>query len=107
MKPGDLIYRVMRTLDDKWYYCIYELVKCTCNTEKRVAKLLVTPIVTYYDARPGSCSMIIVNYNSLDIIDYWAHDWDYVTTDQYLARYVFLEMTRDENQSNNEDASNT
>lgn len=106
MNQGELIYRVIKNKHDgKWYYCIYEIIKFICDEKSHILRLTIAPIITYYDAHHCAHSTIIVQYNSLDIIDFWAHDWDYVTTSEHLARHIYLQKTKDENQGDNENAS--
>ena len=105
MKPGDLIYRVIKSKhDDKWYYCIYEVIKYNYyNSTKRVY-IEIAPIITYYEAKHSSHTTIIFPCFE-PWTSTWRTPWDFISKDEFVAKEMYKSKIEDENQSDNEDAS--
>ena len=105
MHSGDLIYRVIRNkYDNKWYYCIYEVIAYRYFHHTSNVFIEVAPIITYYDSKHSSHSTIIFhsseNWNSI-----WRNSWDFISKDELSAKEAYKQKIENENQSNNEDAS--
>ena len=119
MKPGDLIYRVIKSkYDNKWYYCIYEVIKYDYYNCTKRAYIEIAPIITYYEAKHSSHTTIVfpcfAKYSSHTTIIFpcfeewkstWRTPWDYISKDEFSAKAVYKQKIENENQSNNEDAS--
>lgn len=105
MKPGDLIYRVIKSkYDGKWYYCIYEVVRYYYYKGIRKAFIEIAPIITYYEAKHSSHTTI--NFPCFEEWDFaWRTPWDFISKDEFVAKKMYKSKTEDENQSDNEDAS--
>lgn len=108
MKSGDLIYRVIKSkYDNKWYYCIYEIIKYNYYFALKKAYIEMAPIITYYEAKHSSHTTINL-YCFADWVSDWRTPWDFISKDQFAAKKVFKQkVIENENQGNNEDASNT
>lgn len=91
LKKGDIIYRIYKHADGTWYYCIYELDKI--QHYKNVDMLFIAPIITYYEADHSSITSLFVQKISDNWIEAWPHKWDYITTDEYMAKCVYYEKT--------------
>ena len=91
LKKGDIIYRIYKSSDGKWYYCIYELEKI--HHYQKSDMLFITPIITYYEAKHSSVTTLIINKISDNWIDAWPHPWDYITTDENMAKCMYYEQT--------------
>ncbi len=106
MKPGDLIYRVIKNkYDNKWYYCIYEVIRYNYYNNIRRAYIEIAPIITYYVAKHSSHTTINI-LCSERWTSAWRTPWDFVSMDEFVAKEIFKEkVIENENQSNNEDAS--
>ena len=92
LKKGDIIYRVIK-VEDLWYYCIYEVVKYQYLYFCSVAKLQIAPILTYYEAKYSSVSTLLLNNISENWIEFWPHSWDYITTNEDMAKCIYYEKT--------------
>lgn len=106
MKPGDLIYRVIKSkYDNKWYYCIYEVIEYSYYNDTRRAYIEIAPIITYYEAKHSSHTTIV--FPCFEEWKFtWRTPWDYISQDEFSAKDVFKQkIIENENQSNNEDAS--
>ena len=103
MKPGDLIYRVIKNIyDRKWYYCIYEVIEYNYYNDTRRAYMEIAPIITYYETKHSSHTTI--NFPCFEGWEsIWRTPWDYISKDEFSAKDVFKQkVIENENQSNNE-----
>lgn len=105
MKPGDLIYRVIKNrYDSKWYYCIYEVIEYNYYNDTRRAYIEIAPIITYYEAKHSSHTTITFpcfeEWKSA-----WRTQWDFISRDEFAAKEAYKQKTENENQGNNKDAS--
>lgn len=104
MKPGDLIYRVIKSrYDSKWYYCIYEVIEYKYYNDIRRVYIEIAPIIAYYEAKHSSHTTITFpcfeGWESA-----WRTPWDYISQDEFSAKDVFKQkIIENENQGNNED----
>ena len=103
MKPGDLIYRVIKNkYDNKWYYCIYEVIKYKYHKGIQSALIEIAPIITYYEAKHSShttiCFPCLETWESV-----WKDSWDFISKDEFVAKRMYKLETENENQGNNED----
>ena len=105
MKPGELIYRVIRSkYDDKWYYCVYEVIKyCYFDNTSNVL-IQIAPIITYYDAKHSSHSTVIF-HSSKDWTSVWRNSWDFISKNEFAAKEAYKQKTENENQDNDKNAS--
>lgn len=105
MKPGDLIYRVIKSkYDNKWYYCIYEVIKYDYYNCTKRAYIEIAPIITYYEAKYSSHTTIIFPcFEAWTSV--WRTPWDYISKDEFSAKEAYKQKIENENQGNNEDAS--
>ena len=98
---GKPIYRICHT-GFGWQYCIYELIRAFYSDEFNSGWIELAPIITYYNANYSSHSTFQIKNKFSDELSSWVRDWDYITSDQYLAEKVYKEKNKNENQSNNE-----
>ena len=105
MKPGELIYRVIRSkYDDKWYYCVYEVIRYRYFDNTSNVLIQIAPIITYYDAKHSSHSTVIF-HSSEDWESVWRNSWDFISKDEFAAKEAYKQKTENENQDNDKDAS--
>lgn len=93
LNKGDIIYRIFKCLDGGWYFCIYEVVKYLYHYDNNAATLHIAPIVTYCNVNHNSVSTIVLNDITENWIEAWPHPWDYITTDEYMAKCMYYEKT--------------
>ena len=102
MKPGDKIYRVVKSYDKKWYFCVYEFVRLQFLKDRLdSAWVEVAPILTFYESKYDSHSTFALNNYKPDLLDEWVRSWDYLSNDEQLAMAVYRDKVQNENQSNN------
>ena len=105
MKPGELIYRVIRSkYDDKWYYCVYEVIRYSYFDNTSNVLIQIAPIITYYDAKHSSHSTVIF-HSSKDWTSVWRNSWDFISKDEFAAKEAYKQKTENENQDNDKNAS--
>lgn len=105
MKPGDFIYRVIKNkYDNKWYYCIYEVVRYSYHGNIKKAYIEIAPIITYYDAKHSSHTTITFlcseAWNSV-----WRTSWDFISKNELSAKEIYKQKIENENQSDNKNSS--
>lgn len=105
MKPGDLIYRVIKSkYDGRWYYCIYEVIRYNYYRGIRKAFIEMAPIITYYEAKHSSHTTVNI-ICSEEWTSVWRTSWDFVSKDEFSAKKAYKQKIKNENQSDNENSS--
>lgn len=57
------------------------------------AKLYIAPIITWYEADHSSISTLHLTNVTENWIEIWVDTWDYVTTDENMAKCMYYEKT--------------
>lgn len=100
MKQGDIIYRVTKNkYDGRWYFYIYELVRHSYHVGQKQIYLELAPILVHADSKYKQHTTMMISAGKSDC-SFWRGKWDFVTTDENLAKNTYKEKIENENQSN-------